>query len=260
MDYSKIGHHLKLVRERKGLSYKQIYEVTRIQPSILKDIEEGKSSVSPVFLKGFIKTYARFLGQDIEDIFKKARKEDKPEDDNKIKKATSNENKDEHIKRNYLKHLWPLLGLFIVFQVAVWIVNTPKKDNKGIPLITEKEKSDSKQETVEDVKSKAQKNITVEIQKEDFPEEEESLLHQIKKSAFTQDLLIQSSEPLVIYFKLDKNSAMVTKTLQASVWFHIKAKESIYLRFDENRGQVQIFYNGQQIPFDNTPFFERTFQ
>ena len=33
----------------------KIFEVTRIQPSILKDIEEGKSSISPILLKRIYK-------------------------------------------------------------------------------------------------------------------------------------------------------------------------------------------------------------
>ena len=49
MNYSKIGEHLRLIRERKGLSYEQIFEITKIQPSILQGIEEGQSPVSPVF-------------------------------------------------------------------------------------------------------------------------------------------------------------------------------------------------------------------
>lgn len=262
-DYSKIGHHLKLVRERKGLSYEQIFEITRIQPSILKDIEEGKVSISPVFLKGFIKTYARFLGQDVEDLFKK---EDKQEEDEKIKETDKS---DKNKKRIYLKYLWPLPGLFIV--LAVWMLNTPNKDSKENSIVLEDETPLLNQKATEDIKPKIQENTTMETQrenfteigetqKEDFPEENTTLFHQIKTSAFKQDLLIQSSEPLDIYFKLDKKSNMVTKTLQASTWFHIKAKESIYLRFDENRGQVQIFYNGKQVLFDNRPFFEKTFQ
>ena len=60
--YSKIGAQLKLVRERKGLSLYQVFEVTRIQASILRDIEEGSSDMAPVFLKSFIKTYCQFFG------------------------------------------------------------------------------------------------------------------------------------------------------------------------------------------------------
>lgn len=258
MDYSKIGHRLKLVRERKGLSYEQIFEITRIQPSILKDIEEGKTSVSPVFLKGFIKTYARSLGQDAEDLFKEAETKDAQEDTNAKEIKESNEN-NESKKRNYLKHLWPLLGLFIVFQVAIWIVNTSKKSSEEDFIMAEDESPHPEGKAVESIKPETQENIEATIQTENITEKDQTLFHKIKNSVFTEDLLIKSSEVLEIYFKVDKKST-VTKRLEPSLWFHIKAKESIYLRFDENRGYVQIFHNGKQVPFENTPFFERTFQ
>ena len=66
----KIGAFLKTQRERKGLSFDQIYDLTRIQPEILKGIEEGSAKVAPVFLKGFIKTYAKALGIEEEDLQK----------------------------------------------------------------------------------------------------------------------------------------------------------------------------------------------
>ena len=176
-DYSKIGLHLKLVREQKGLSYEQIFEITRIQPSILKDIEEGKSSISPVFLKGFIKTYARFLGQNFEELFKKVNQEDKQEKDEKVKKVKkNNENNEnnENKKRNYSKYIWLLLGLFIVFQVTVWLVNTPNKDREENPILTEDEKTDLKQEPTEDIQPTIQKNIITETQKENSQEADET--------------------------------------------------------------------------------------
>ena len=62
MDYLKIGKKLKSVREKKGLSLHQIFEVTRIQPSILTEIETGQFQKSEIFLKNFIKTYCEALG------------------------------------------------------------------------------------------------------------------------------------------------------------------------------------------------------
>ena len=70
MDYKKIGAFLKKEREQKGLSYPQVFEITRIQPSILKSIEEGEPQISEVFFKNFIKTYVKFLGLDLHEVLK----------------------------------------------------------------------------------------------------------------------------------------------------------------------------------------------
>ena len=68
MDYLKIGKKLKSLREKKGLSLHQIYEVTRIQISILTDIEKGQFKKSEIFLKNFIKTYCEALGLDFQKL------------------------------------------------------------------------------------------------------------------------------------------------------------------------------------------------
>ena len=258
MKYSKIGHRLKLARERKGLSHEQVFEITRIQPSILKDIEDGKASVSPVFLKGFIKTYARFLGLDIESLFKEF-EEDKQENKSKDEETKEKNETGKRKKRDFLKYIWPLVGLFIVFQISVWIVNTAKKDSgeEVPPPVTEVEKTHPEKKIIEG-KEPEDQNTTVESQNKEFPKQ--TLFHQIKESAFTKDLLIKASKPLKVYFKLDKTITF-TKTLQTSVWFHIKARESIYLRFDDDPDYVQVFYNGEKINIPNeNRFFERTFQ
>ena len=252
MDYSKIGSHLKLVRERKGLSYEQIFEITRIQPSILKGIEEGEVSIFPVFLKGFIKTYARSLGLDPVDLFKKIEKEVEQKDG--VKQEIKEPRKtDRSKKQKSFKYLLLLLGLFIVFQV-IWFLDTDEQSSKDHFMVTDNEKSHLEKEAVEE--TAVQK---IDYLEENSLEQNQSLFDQIKESAFREDLLIQSSEPLEIYFKADKQST-VTKILEPSVWFHIKAKKSIYLRFDEKRDDVQIFYNGKQVSIGNSSFFEKTFQ
>ncbi len=267
MDYSKIGHRLKLVRDRKGLSYEQVFEITRIQPSILEDIEEGRASISPVFLKGFIKTYALFLGLDVQELFKEI-KEENEKDNNSVKKNEEN-NKDDKKERSYLKYILPLLGLFIIFQISIWILNSSKKDMTRTEMEDYLGRKSVKHESVQNIKG-TKKNITHEDQNVETQNtavesaqaglpENQTLFHQIKNAAFIKDILIKSSEPLEVYFKVDQKSTF-TKTLQPSVWFYIKAKESIYLRFDENRGSIQLFYNGEQVDTGNKTFFERTFQ
>jgi cytoskeleton protein RodZ len=51
-------------RERKGLNYEQIYEMTRLRPTTLEALEneDWDNLPSPVFVTGFIRSYARALG------------------------------------------------------------------------------------------------------------------------------------------------------------------------------------------------------
>ena len=138
-DYAKIGTQLKKVRENKCLSYDQIFEVTRIQPSILKGIEEGQAGISPVFLKGFIRSYARALGLDPEKLFKELEAKNT---DNKNEEATIHpeSNKKEQKKKYYLKYSFPLVICFFVFSL-VWFLNSSKKKREFLNNTTTQEQT-----------------------------------------------------------------------------------------------------------------------
>ena len=61
-----IGAFLKNERQRRGLDLGLISEITRIRPHILKALEneEWGSLPSPIFVKGFVRSYAHALGLD----------------------------------------------------------------------------------------------------------------------------------------------------------------------------------------------------
>ncbi|MCM8795894.1 MAG: DUF4115 domain-containing protein [Candidatus Omnitrophica bacterium] len=64
----RIGERLKKIRLQKGLTLEEVHKKTKIHLSILKAIEENQTiDLSPVYLKGFLKIYGKFLGLDPED-------------------------------------------------------------------------------------------------------------------------------------------------------------------------------------------------
>lgn len=67
----KVGDLLKETRESKSISLQQASEATKISQKLLKALEEGDYTVfaSEVFLKGFLKNYARYLGIDVQKAF-----------------------------------------------------------------------------------------------------------------------------------------------------------------------------------------------
>ncbi len=64
------GWVLKQAREDKGLSLQTIHDLTKIPIDILKAIEEGYTvrTLSPFYLKGFVKMYAKQLGVDVREV------------------------------------------------------------------------------------------------------------------------------------------------------------------------------------------------
>jgi len=62
------GARLKKIRLQKGLSLEEVHKKTKIHLNILKAIEEDSViNLSPVYKKGFVKIYCKFLGVDSRD-------------------------------------------------------------------------------------------------------------------------------------------------------------------------------------------------
>ena len=67
----KAAEYLKSVREAKNYSIEETSKKTKISPAVLRALEEGRlHNIDPVYLKGFLKLYCRFLGVDW-DVFSK---------------------------------------------------------------------------------------------------------------------------------------------------------------------------------------------
>jgi cytoskeletal protein RodZ len=65
MSVEPIGEKLKKIRQNKGLSLEDVHKKTKIHLNILKAIEgESLTNLSPIYLKGFLKIYCKFLGID----------------------------------------------------------------------------------------------------------------------------------------------------------------------------------------------------
>ncbi len=79
--------NLKAIREKKGITIQEVFEATKISKRVILAIESGNTTnlfISDVYVKGFAKTYARYLGVDpervVEELFateksKKTKKE-----------------------------------------------------------------------------------------------------------------------------------------------------------------------------------------
>ncbi len=69
-DVKKIGEQFKSKRKELNLSLKEVENATSIRVSHLESIEEGKDDkfLSPVYMLGFMRQYASFLGLDGEKL------------------------------------------------------------------------------------------------------------------------------------------------------------------------------------------------
>ena len=61
----KAGAYLKSIREDKGYTIQEISKATKLSCAVIRALEEGRiDNVDPVYLKGFLKLYCRYLALD----------------------------------------------------------------------------------------------------------------------------------------------------------------------------------------------------
>lgn len=119
------GSRLKKLRLEKGLSLEEAHKKTKIHLDILKAIEEDSLvNLNPIYIKGFLKIYCKFLGVNPEDyisgyrISQPAASADKEDNASIIKKP---EPKFTPVKLDYLNSadLKKLLGFIVVILISL---------------------------------------------------------------------------------------------------------------------------------------------
>jgi len=88
MEILELCSKLKEKRKELGYSIEEVVEKTKLYPSVIKDLEEGKlENLNPTYLKGFIKIYASFLGIDTKEFVQEEKvppKKNEPKKNNNI--------------------------------------------------------------------------------------------------------------------------------------------------------------------------------
>ena len=66
MSAQAIGQQLQQARTAAGMSLRDVTNATKIQTWVLQELEAGAllSTMSPIYVKGFVNTYAKHLGLD----------------------------------------------------------------------------------------------------------------------------------------------------------------------------------------------------
>lgn len=138
------GAKLKNIRLAKGISLEEASKGTKIHGSVLKAIEEdGTINLSPIYIKGFLKIYCRYLGVDPKDYvpdyaetaqdmpqYTDPAPEEKPE--NIITALRP------HIKIKYIVlTAGALIAIFIIFETGKFVVRLAGRIGKVRPVATQ---------------------------------------------------------------------------------------------------------------------------
>lgn len=136
------GELLKETRVEKGFSLEAVHEATKIPMDALKAIEEGYTirTLSPFYIKGFLKIYAGYLNIDPSEILEEYKQQEPPKEtsqevDSDLEfqiKQTMKKYLTRQRKRQLAALFGILVGLFVLFKVIVWTTqylhNRPKKE------------------------------------------------------------------------------------------------------------------------------------
>ena len=213
---SKIGDRLKTKRLQKKLTLEDVYQLTKIRPSLIRQIENNEFSEASIFHKAKIKNYAKCLGVAYTNTII-------PAPLTKAKKPLRSVGTYFSFLKNQRQFL--KLGLLVLILVFFWNLShlTQKTEESRLAL----------------------KKPSLEVEKK------ASLKEAIVTGQFHKELIFISKKNLNVYFKVDQKSTE-TRMLKMEQPLIIKARHRIFVRIDES-ALLEMTYNGKK-QLINSPF------
>lgn len=104
-----VGEKLRRARLEKNVSLEQVYKQTKIHPHVLEALEQDRAHnfLGSVYIRSFLKTYARYLGLDSEKLFKEYK------DSQKVETPPS------EIALKKRKKTSPPINLFLILRIGL---------------------------------------------------------------------------------------------------------------------------------------------
>ncbi|MCM8763327.1 MAG: DUF4115 domain-containing protein [Candidatus Omnitrophica bacterium] len=251
-----VGARLKKARLEKKLTLEEVYKKTKIHPNVLLAIEEDRfTQLNPVYLRGFLKIYSRFLGINPQEIiadFKEPKTyvEIHPQEEEKSDTIIAEKPifKLSHFKP-YLKTAgFILLVIFsgiLVFKATKFVVIRIKTAVHTLATKPKKEVK-KKERLVSEIKPQAKPRATPPTPlKTQTPSGLKSeVVTKPVSSAIA--LNIRAKEDCYINLKADGKTLFqgVLKKGYVEAW---AAKEKIELTVG-NAGGIEVYINGNLIP------------
>ena len=230
------GAGLKALRRKKKLSLQDIYLKTRIRPEVLRNIEEGKALPSKVYLRSFVKAYARALDEDEEEILNEFFKKSAP-----ASAAPSSPPVTSHPQNAPHKTAAAAAMILLAGCAALLYLFYSAQKEKPSSLLSKKGEEDAA--PLSSAQSQSPERLPLSLQ--------------IEEGIFTNSLMIQSQKDTVMYFKTNGGKT-VTKPLKKDTWHVIQSLGDIYIRVD-GPSRLALAHKGRLSFFAFESGFEKTF-
>lgn len=234
-----LGKELIELRLIKGLTLKQVSELTRINIKYLENLENNKFNFLPeIYVRSFLKSYVRAIDGDEKYIFQlfdeitKHKNEDITENKSEIEKNIPQKEKEE--KKDFFsfyktlnaKNIKIILGLIFLITLMLIIIYNTKNEIRETEKIRSK-----KSDTIETIKR-------------------ENLSEDFNNIVISDSLLlgITSSDSVWIRVKMDNIKVSEVYMLKNENKY-FKAKDKFELLIG-NAGAISLKMNGKELPFE----------
>lgn len=279
------GSFLKAAREAKGLTLDMAHEATKIPLDALRAIEDGYSvrSISPFYLKGFLKMYAEYLGVPPQEVIEGSPKEGlsrtsrPPVEEFDLGQWTAKIFTKERL-RQMVTAAGILLCFFLIFKTITFFTHRKPKVPAAVPKVSKSVKT-QKPETGVKAAAKESKKAPAKAQKvppasktekTDQSEKEEKdivALEKIRleeivggkkgaKSVSSEVPPVPEIPPKTVYtaaqpmaVSKEQPSSRITLTARAKKdsWLRVKADESVVFQSTLNKGAAETWTAGERI-------------
>lgn len=248
-----LGEYLKGIRKSKNASLEAVAAKTKININYLHAIEENRFNDLPgeVFTKGFLRSYARFLGVDEADIvdrYNQLRKETK-ETAPLESKAEDLIQKAEAVKLD-TKKITPIIGsaavIFLII-LAILFLRTEAPVKKAERQEDKKVKIEKTEKAVEKAKDVSEAPLQA-VNKKELEPAPQPKTEQVKKVKNSLTLIINATEQSWLIITIDDKEKK-DMLLQVGEKISLKAEKNFLLTLG-NAGGVDIEFNGKKLqPF-----------
>ncbi len=248
-----LGEYLKRIRKSSDTSLEAVAAKTKINISYLIAIEEGRFNNLPgeVFVKGFLRSYAKFLGIDEADVinrYNQLRKETKETVplEAKIEEAVQRK---ETVNLD-TKKITPIIGSAVVvflIVLAILFLRTEEPVKKAERREDKKIKIEKTEKPVEKAKDVIEAPVQALNKKETEPAPQPKA-EQIKNVKNSLTLVINAAEQSWLMITIDGKEKKDI-LLQHGEKISLKAEKNFLITLG-NAGGVDIEFNGKKLePF-----------
>jgi len=260
------GELLKETREAKGISVQTVHEITKIPMDVLKAIEEGYTvhSLSPFYLKGFIKMYAQYLEIDVKHE-EESKYQAPPPEKEPVKKIPLRPKMEippdsstfgKERQRQIVTVVGGVILLFLVFRMGGCIISKIKA-SKADPQVPPVSGTQAVGEVVPIPKPKAQKTSA-------GPADQNAAAQQAPKVVTQESAPVQKlkePEPVqVVETKPQAEKIHLTIRARKKGWLQVKVDGALVLQSTIREGAVESWSADKQIEVSGRIIHELDFE